>query len=591
MSNAASVDVESWLGSFAAALTAGDRVAVEELFLPNGSWRDLVAFGWTIATHEGSQAIGAFVEACGPSAITGVVAMSGAQPGEAFIRLSAPSGSVQGYVRLIDGRCFTLLTALEAIAGHPEAIGRNRPSGVAADPLGRNWKDLRQFERDTIGIAEQPYVLIVGGGQAGLALGARLRALGVPTLIIDRFPRVGDQWRSRYKSLTLHDSVWYDHMPYMPFPENWPVYTPKDKMGDWLELYADAMELNVWTGTELLGASHDAAAGRWAATVVRDGQQIVLHPVQLVMAVGNAGFPCIPDIPGAGRFQGAQLHSSQHRGGEGLKGKRVAVIGANNSAHDIAADLADNAALPTMVQRSSTLVVKQETLFETMVRPIYSQEAVDAGLTTERADLLALSVPMRVAEVAQRPVWTEIEQMDRGFYDDLRSAGFKLDFAEDGAGLMMKYLRSASGYYIDVGASRMVIDGRIQLRSGVEIGCIDERGLCFTDGSRLDADMIIYATGFGSMEQWVERLVSPEVARKVGRCWGYGSGCKGDPGPWEGELRNMWKPTAQAGLWFMGGNLQQCRMFSRFLAQQLKARYEGLDVRVLEPASPAFEPA
>jgi putative flavoprotein involved in K+ transport len=591
MTSVADVGVSNWLEQFAAVMSAGDRAGIADLFAPSGYWRDLVAFGWTIATHEGVDAIAAFVDACGPTKITNVGAQPGAQPGEGFIRFTAPSGLVQGYVRLIEGRCLTLLTALEAIADHPEAIGHHRPSGVVADPYGRNWKDLCQLERETIGIAEQPYVLVVGGGQGGLALGARLRALSVPTLIIDRYPRVGDQWRSRYKSLTLHDSVWYDHLPYMPFPENWPVYTPKDKMGDWLELYADAMELNVWTGTELTGACYDESAGRWAATVKRDGEEITLHPVQLVMAVGNAGFPCIPRIPGAERFHGPQLHSSQHRGGEGLKGKRVAVIGANNSAHDIAADLAENGALPTMVQRSSTLVVRQQTLFETMVRPIYSQEAVDAGLTTERADLLALSVPMRVAEEVQRPVWAAIEQMDREFYDELRAAGFALDFAEDGAGLMLKYLRSASGYYIDVGASQMVIDGRIQLRSGVEIGHIDERGLCFSDGSRLDADVIIYATGFGSMEQWVERLISPEVAEKVGRCWGYGSGCKGDPGPWSGELRNMWKPTPQEGLWFMGGNLQQCRMFSRFLAQQLKARYEGLGVQVIEPAAQALEPA
>jgi len=93
--------------------------------------------------------------------------------------------------------------------------------------------------------------------------------------------------------------------------------------------------------------------------------------------------------------------------------------------------------------------------------------------------------------------------------------------------------------------------------------------------------VIIYATGFGSMDEFVAELISREVAEKVGRVWGYGSGTSGDPGPWEGELRNMWKPTRQTGLWFHGGNLAQCRHYSRYLALQLKARLEGLPVNTL----------
>ena len=139
-----------------------------------------------------------------------------------------------------------------------------------------------------------------------------------------------------------------------------------------------------------------------------------------------------------------------------------------------------------------------------------------------------------------------------------------------------EYRRAASGYYIDVGASQMVIDGRIAVRSGVQIQQLKANQVALTSGEVLPADVLVCATGFGTMEDWVSRLISPEVAQKVGHCWGYGSGYKGDPGPWEGELRNMWKPTAQQGLWFMGGNLYQCRYFSKILALQLKARFESL---------------
>jgi len=185
-------------------------------------------------------------------------------------------------------------------------------------------------------------------------------------------------------------------------------------------------------------------------------------------------------------------------------------------------------------------------------------------------------VPIRLQEIGARETWAKIREAEAPFYARLEKAGFKVDFAEDGAGISGKYQRSASGYYIDVGACEMVADGRIGLKSGCDITCLTETGMTFTDGSQIEADLIVYATGFGSMEEWVARLIGEDVAEKIGKCWGYGSGFKGDPGPWEGELRNMWKPTAQEGLWFMGGNLAQVRFYSKLLGLQLKARAEAI---------------
>jgi putative flavoprotein involved in K+ transport len=589
VATASDTSISSWLNAFAQALGSGNAAAVAALFQDHGFWRDLVAFGWTIATHEGADAVARFAGEIGSAQISQIAAEAGDD--EAFFTFAGPNGPVRGHIRLTDGRCVTLLTTLEAIAGHPEAIGQDRPSGLYEGANGENWQELLAIERSELGVAHQPYVLIVGAGQAGVTLGARLKALGVPALLIDKQPRVGDQWRSRYKSLTLHDPVWYDHLPYMPFPENWPVYTPKDKMGDWLERYAETMELTIWTDCELTGASYDAASGGWTAEVTRAGATVELAPTHLVLALGNAGFPRIPAIAGSADFAGTQYHSSAHKGGEGFAGKRVAIIGANNSAHDIAADLVLGGAAPTLIQRSSTLVVRQKTLNEQLLRPYYSQQAVDSGLDTARADLLSLSVPFRLAEMLQPADWNRIQEIDKPFYDALRAAGFALDFAEDGAGLNMKYHRSASGYYIDVGASEMIIDGRIAVKSGTAIDRLDATGVCMADGSHVDADAIIYATGFGAMEEWIGRLISPEMQTRIGHCWGYGSGFKGDPGPWKGEIRNMWRPTAQEGLWLMAGNLQQCRIFSRYLAQQLKARFENLPIRVVDSLEAAAEPA
>ena len=105
-----------------------------------------------------------------------------------------------------------------------------------------------------------------------------------------------------------------------------------------------------------------------------------------------------------------------------------------------------------------------------------------------------------------------------------RKAGFLLDFGDDGSGLFMKYLRRGSGYYIDVGASELIADGRIKLHSGVNIERIKEDSVVLTDGTELPADLIVYATGYGSMNGWAARLISQEVADRVGKCWGLGSG-------------------------------------------------------------------
>lgn len=572
-------DVQDWLAAFEAALPAA---VADDLFTPAGAWRDILAFSWNLRTFEGQDAIRAMVGTRGPQvAATGFVseAPPGAQDG--FFRFETALGRGRGYLRLANGRALTLLTAIEELKGHEEPLGVRRPSGMAEAGDMRSWAERRLAEQEGFASDHSPRVLIVGGGQGGLALAARLRMLDVPTLVVDRHPRIGDQWRRRYRSLTLHDPVWYDHMPYLPFPHHWPVYTPKDRIADWLEAYANILELNVWTDTECLSAEPGEEGAPWRVRLRRGGRDLELRPVELVMAVGNAGFPHMPKFAGAESFEGHLLHSSAHPGGEGMAGKRVVVIGANNSAHDIAADLVECGAQVTMVQRSSTLVVRQEILMQRMVKPLWSEEAEARGLSTELADLLGASLPIRMQEAFSRDAWAAIAKADAPFYDRLRAAGFALDFGPDGTGLGMKYLRTASGYYIDVGASAMIADGSIALRSGVAVERLEPEGVRLVNGELLAADSIICATGFGSMEEWVERLISPEVAARIGRCWGYGSGMPGDPGPWDGELRNMWKPTAQEGLWFHGGNLAQSRFYSRPLALQLKARLENLPVRPL----------
>jgi putative flavoprotein involved in K+ transport len=82
------------------------------------------------------------------------------------------------------------------------------------------------------------------------------------------------------------------------------------------------------------------------------------------------------------------------------------------------------------------------------------------------------------------------------------------------------------------------------------------------------------------MNGWVADLMGQQTADRLGKCWGLGSDTTKDPGPWEGEQRNMWKPTQVPNLWMHGGNLHQSRHYSQFLSLQIKARMEGIPTAV-----------
>jgi putative flavoprotein involved in K+ transport len=580
--------VSDTLDAMNTALAAGDTARVASLFLDDSYWRDLVAFTWNIKTVEGPRAIKEMLDsqlkAIRPAnfQLDPKEQVSEADGiAEGWITFETEVARGYGHIRLKGDRIWTLLTTMAELKGHEEKAGFTRPLGAKhGHGVGtKSWKEEREEEIASLGYTRQPYVLIIGGGQGGIALGARLRQLNVPTIIVEKNDRPGDSWRKRYKTLCLHDPVWYDHLPYIDFPKNWPVFSPKDKIGDWLEFYTKVMELNYWTRTTAKKATWDDKAKEWTVIVDRDGEEVVLRPKQLVFATGMSGKPNIPQFKGAERFKGEQHHSSQHPGPDGYVGKKVVVIGSNNSAHDICAALYEAGVDVTMVQRSSTHIVRSDTLMEIGLGGLYSEQAVQNGITTAKADLIFASIPYKVLPQFQLPLAEQMKERDKDFYEALEKAGFELDWGADGTGLFMKYLRRGSGYYIDIGASQLVIDGKIKLARG-QVVEITENSVILDNGKELPADVIVYATGYSSMNGWVADIIDQETADRVGKCWGLGSDTPKDPGPWEGELRNMWKPTQQEALWFHGGNLHQSRHYSQFLALQLKARKEGIPTPV-----------
>ncbi|MXP22638.1 SidA/IucD/PvdA family monooxygenase [Gordonia sp. HNM0687] len=585
--------IDAWLADFEAALAARDVSRTTGLFATDSFWRDLVSFTWNLTTVEGREQIGDMLQArlddTAPHTFRTSEPPTDDEAGvvTAFIEFETATGRGVGHLRIKPDdasgtdAAWTLLTTLQELKGHEEPAGPTRVLGAVhgSDPDRRSWAQKRDDEEAALGRTVEPYVLVIGGGQGGIALGARLRQLGVPSIVVDRHDRPGDQWRKRYKSLCLHDPVWYDHLPYLPFPDNWPVFAPKDKIGDWLEFYTKVMEVPYWSKTTCTSASYDEAAQQWTVELDRDGEPMTLHPTQLVLATGMSGKANVPTIPGQDTFAGEQHHSSQHPGPDGYAGKRVVVIGSNNSAHDICKALVENGIDTTMVQRSSTHIVRSDSLMEIGLGALYSEEAVASGMTTKKADLTFASLPYRIMHEFQIPLYDQIRERDKEFYARLEAAGFDLDFGDDDSGLFMKYLRRGSGYYIDVGACELIADGSIKLEHG-QIDHLTEHSVVLADGTELPADVVVYATGYGSMNGWAADLMGQEVADRVGKVWGLGSATTKDPGPWEGEQRNMWKPTRQPGLWFHGGNLHQSRHYSLYLALQLKARYEGIPTPV-----------
>ena len=587
---------ETWLSAFADALSARDVDRAASLFAAECYWRDLVAFTWNLKTVEGRDGVTdllrSTLDSTDPSAWTITAEPTDADGvTEAWLYFETAVGRGSGHVRIVGGpdgpAAWTLLTTLDELKGHEEPHGENRPFGTehGANPERVTWAEQRERELAELGSTRDPEVVIVGGGQGGIALGARLRQLGVPTIVVERNERAGDSWRKRYKSLALHDPVWYDHLPYLKFPDNWPVFAPKDKIGDWLEFYTRIMEINYWGSTTATSATFDESAGRWTLTVDRNGEEITLKPRQLVLALGVSGKPNIPSFPGRQAFRGEVQHSSQHPGPDAYAGKKVVVVGSNNSAFDICGALWEVGADVTMVQRSSTHIIKSDTLMEYGLGDLYSERAVAAGVDTRTADMIFASLPYRIMAGFQKPAYDKAREVDAEFYKRLEDAGFDLDFGDDESGLFMKYLRRGSGYYIDVGAADLVADGKVKLAKG-QVQEFTETGVRLADGTELDADLVVFATGYGSMNGLAADIVGADVANDVGKVWGLGSDTTKDPGPWEGEQRNMWKPTQQQNLWFHGGNLHQSRFYSLYLALQLKARQEGIPTPVyaLQPS-------
>ncbi len=570
--------IEGWLSRFETALTACDANKLSDCFAKDGNWRDVLAFTWHLTPFVGASQIGTGLVERQPSVLAHKFEINPerSEPRrvtrlqkdciEAMIRFETKLGRGEGVLRLIEEgttlKAWALSTSLEEMKGFEEKIGANRPSGSAYSRNfgGDNWEDARRRAQSYED--HDPTVLVVGGAQAGLSIAARLNQLGVDTLVVEKWPRIGDSWRKRYHSLALHNSIHVNNLPYMPFPPTWPNYIPKDMLGLWFESYAQIMEINHWTSTEFTKGEWDEAAKHWNATLkLADGSERLLKPRHIVFANGVSSYPLKPEIPGLEEFEGDVIHSEGFDSGAPYAGKKAIVIGTGSSGNDIALDLHSFGVDTTIVQRGSTTVVS----IEPSAKLNYA--LYDEGLSVEECDLIGLAATPPLVIKAYQLAVKRMMDLDKEMIEGLEKIGFKYDIGEDGTGHQMKYRRRGGGYNLDAGSSALMIKGEIGLIQNDEIESYCAKGARMKDGSIVEADVIVLSTGYYPQGELVRRALGEDMASKIGPIWGEDE---------DGELANMFKRTPQEGAWFIAGSLTQVRVYSKYLALQIKALEEGL---------------
>ncbi|KAH8111482.1 FAD/NAD-binding domain-containing protein [Phellopilus nigrolimitatus] len=549
---------------------AEDASAITDLLLEDAFWRDMLALTWDFRTFEGSRSVKQFLQDLLPTAglsklqlNEGSVMLQQPYPDIAWIQgmftFETKVGLGSGIFRIVptssgDWKGHVVYTNLEELKGFPERSGAHR------NPFTDHGMWAEKRRRETSFEDREPAVILIGGGQSGLDVAARLKVLDVPTLVIEKNARVGDQWRGRYEALCLHDPVWYDHMPYISFPATWPIWTPAAKLADWLESYAKSMEIDIWLSSTVTKLEQHSSANGWKVTVERsDGSTRTFKPRHVVFATGlGGGAAKFPTYSGMDKFKGEIIHSTKHKSARNHVGKKVVIIGAATSAHDIAHDYYNHGVDVTIYQRSSTYIMSNK----------YGMPKLMQGSRappTDIADRIFASYPSNLILLVHQRVVKDVAEDDKELLDGLKKRGFKLNFGIEGSGLITLARTRGGGYYLDVGASQLIVDGKIKLKSDSAISHFSKDAIIFEDGAEIPADVVIFATGYGDVKGILAQLAGEDVAGRVKQIWGLDE---------EGENYATWRWSGLPGIYFMMGNLAMSRFHSKHVALQIKAQEE-----------------
>ncbi|RAH46720.1 putative flavoprotein [Aspergillus brunneoviolaceus CBS 621.78] len=605
--DAPTVQAHAVLNRLNTALSSKNVEALQSCFYASQAyWKDQLALTYHLRTFNRPGVIAAAMLETAPLRGLGDVSVDGgavfipATPTLQFIdcgirfRTSSPAATGKGKVVLlpvqtaektIEWKIWVLSTMLESLDLHPEDQG-------LLQGLSKEYGDAERFETD---------VFIIGGGNAAAALAARLKTLGVESVMAERNSQVGDNWARRYDCMRFHIPTSFCNFPFMPYgPElQSPHLLSRDDLAEQVRRYVATFQLNVITSAQIQSTQYNQATQQWQIKIQTPTAQRTAIAKHLVLATGIASQqPFVPSIPNKDAYQGINIHSTQYQNARKLVDqgvKSVLVIGSANTAFDILEDCHAAGLQATMNVRSPTYIVPIEYLLDKR-----SLGAYDLGV--EAADRLFLSLPAVIDSQLGDGLMKLFSSQEPNRYDALAATGFPVrDSSHFESVLMHNLLERAGGHYVDVGGTKLLAEGKAGVKANVEPTAYTATGLTFSDGSSLDADAVVWCTGFADRDvrgttatllggeaaraasgtggdddltkAVGESILGPEeIAARVEATWGVDA---------EGEIRGMWKRHRQLdNFWIMGGFTQQHRWHSRTLALQIKAALEG----VLPPA-------
>ena len=573
--------VVNWASAFEAAIASRDAGALEGLLSDPAYLRDNGAITWDLRQFHGRDQVIATLLSIADEFAPHDFRLSGKWPApaafgegeaayiEAFLDFRTRHGSAVLLLNAVADpeaaagiRVRAIFTRLEGLDAIGQSPAHPRGRGYTPNTPGQTFQQHRNEKRRYPD--HDPDVIVIGAGQAGLVTAAYLRRFGVDVVNIDRHKQIGDSWNTRYESLALHNPIEMNGFPFLSFPPHYPEYLAKDTMGEWLDLYARYMDLNVWTETEFLGATYDAALNRWDAKLrLSDGGERILHPKHIVLATGGiGGKPSMPDLPGLKTFAGKVLHSSHYTKRADYDIGKAIIVGVATSAHDIARDLHDGGVEVTMFQRGPVVINNVETA--NLAYSGYMNPEIPTDLVDIRYGI-ALINPLR--EQGSQAYHQMAKELDKALLDQLSAAGLQLGDGVNRQGWLDLFLRSGGGYYLNTGTSELIAEGKIKIEQFSRVVEFVPNGVKLDDGSIVEGDIVVLATGYQSRKTEVVDGFGQEVADRVGEI------ARLDD---EGEWANMWGQTGQRGLWFNGGGINQMRPGSERLALLIKADLEGL---------------
>ncbi|KAL2865890.1 flavin-containing monooxygenase [Aspergillus lucknowensis] len=568
--------VSSWLTTLTTSLSKTNptlaTTATQSLFLPAHSWfRDLATFTWTISCHNGAETIGKYLHDStagftdAVADLQGVLAprledMGGMKFIQAGFRFKTRVGKGRGVVRLANvdeetWQAWTVYTVLERLDGQDERV-QVGPANGTGPSMAQSTDDVQ--------------VLVIGAGHSGLVLSAHLQDLGLTYLTVEKTPRIGDSWRNRYESIKLHTPSYTDHYAFLKFPSNWPRYPDQKHIADWMEHYAAIMELNVLLETEARKVGFDEETGKYTFELRgRDGslRRIMASHVVLASGLFDERAPVRPRFDHEECFTGKIYHTTEHKSARlvpDVQSKKVTIIGAGTSAHDIAQDFVNHGAKSvTLVQRGEIYVASLEAL-EQVSLIMWDTP----GISTEDADLLGNSFAWPIVRTLSIGASQMMGAIDKELLDGLEKAGMAVKRGVRGDSLVDHMFVKGGHFYLDQGASQMLIDGRIKVQrcEGGVRGYYPE-GIILADGRKIESDLVILATGIERGGKVAEQIMGKEAMDKVGELFGMDEAQ---------ERIGCWRPTGVPGLWFMAGSFMWSRQYAPILALQLAAAEWGL---------------